>query len=66
MSFGKSGGTQVTTPELTPEQRQQIMNNDPIQRSLFPSSSPTDSDNITDWTKNNIGTFKQFVERFYT
>lgn len=24
MSFGKSGGTQVTTPELTPEQRQQI------------------------------------------
>jgi hypothetical protein len=23
MSFGKSGGTQVTTPELTPEQRQQ-------------------------------------------
>ena len=51
--------------DATPEQRQQIMNNDPIQRSLFPSSSPTDSDNITDWTKNNIGTFKQFVERFY-
>jgi len=25
MSFGKSGGTQVTTPELTPEQRQQII-----------------------------------------
>lgn len=24
MSFGKSGGTSVTTPELTPEQRQQI------------------------------------------
>jgi hypothetical protein len=24
MSFGKSGGTTVTTPELTPEQRQQI------------------------------------------
>ena len=24
MSFGKSGGTQVTTPELTPEQRQSI------------------------------------------
>jgi hypothetical protein len=25
MSFGKSGGTNVTTPELTPEQRQQII-----------------------------------------
>ena len=25
MSFGKSGGTSVTTPELTPEQRQQII-----------------------------------------
>jgi len=49
----------------TPEQRREMMNNDPIQRSLFPSSSPTDSDNITDWTNNNIGTFKQFIERFY-
>jgi hypothetical protein len=51
--------------DATPEQRREMMNNDPIQRSLFPSSSPTDSDNITDWTKNNIGTFKQFIERFY-
>ena len=25
MSFGKSGGTTVTTPQLTPEQRQQII-----------------------------------------
>ena len=24
MSFGKGGGTQITTAEMTPEQRQQI------------------------------------------
>lgn len=65
-SIGQNNHKKGRFLDATPEQRQQIMNNDPIQRSLFPSSSPTDSDNITDWTKNNIGTFKQFVERFYT
>ena len=64
-SIGQNNHKKGRFLDATPEQRQQIMNNDPIQRSLFPSSSPTDSDNITDWTKNNIGTFKQFVERFY-
>jgi len=64
-SIGHNNHKKARFLDATPEQRREMMNNDPIQRSLFPSSSPTDSDNITDWTKNNIGTFKQFVERFY-
>ena len=64
-SIGQNNHKKGRFLDATPEQRQQIMNNEPIQRGLFPSSSSTDSDNITDWTKNNIGTFKQFVERFY-
>lgn len=64
-SIGRNNHKKARFLDATQEQRREMMNNDPIQRSLFPSSSPTDSDNITDWTKNNIGTFKQFVERFY-
>jgi hypothetical protein len=38
MSFGKSGGTQVTTPELTPEQRQQIqLQNEFASQTLIPT-----------------------------
>jgi hypothetical protein len=64
-SIGRNNHKKARFLDATPEQRREMMNNDPIQRSLFPSSSPTDSDNITDWTNNNIGTFKQFIERFY-
>ena len=44
----------------TPEQRREMMASGPTQRDLFSSSG------MSDWTNNNIGTFKQFVERFYT
>lgn len=36
-----------------------MMSSGPTQGDLFSSSS------MSDWTNNNIGTFKQFVERFY-
>ena len=44
----------------TPEERREMMASGPTQRDLFSSSG------MSDWTNNNIGTFKQFVERFYT
>jgi len=45
--------------DATPEQRRVMMSSGPTQRDLFSSGD------MADWTNNNIGTFKQFVERFY-
>jgi hypothetical protein len=58
-SIGSNNYKKARFLDATPEQRRVMMSSGPTQRDLFSSSG------MSDWTNNNIGTFKQFVERFY-
>ena len=58
-SIGHNNHKKSRFLDATPEQRRVMMSSGPTQRDLFSSGG------MADWTNNNIGTFKQFVERFY-
>jgi len=58
-SIGRNNHKKGRFLDATPEQRRVMMASEPIQRNLFSPGG------MSDWTNNNIGTFKQFIERFY-
>ena len=58
-SIGRNNHKKSRFLNATPEQRRVMMSSGSTQGDLFSSSG------MSDWTNNNIGTFKQFVERFY-
>ena len=58
-SIGRNNYKKSRFLDATPEQRRVMMSSGSTQGDLFSSSG------MSDWTNNNIGTFKQFVERFY-